>query len=81
MKGSGYRYDIEYSADGSGGKLVNHFCRVITYDSEGNEKGCFGTDPTHGYSFEEAKEQLALFFEKKATEIRLLEESDISDVY
>jgi hypothetical protein len=42
-----------------------HFCRE--WDDEG---GCFGTNPHHGFSFDEAKAQVAEWYERQAKEWR-----------
>jgi hypothetical protein len=44
------RFDVIYGPDGI--RLDYHFCR----EWDGEEGGCYGTNPNHGFSFDEAKE-------------------------
>jgi hypothetical protein len=44
-----HRYDVVYDVNGP--ILTFHFCRE--WDENG---GCYGTNPDHGFTFEEAKE-------------------------
>ena len=60
------RYDIVFSPEG----LVypeSHFCRYID---------CFGSNEDHGYSWEEAKEQMILYYKSKVEEWENMEEND-----
>lgn len=52
------RFDV-YLRDGC--SLSYHFCRE--WD---NDEGCYGTNPNHGYSFEEAKQEIVRFYERQA---------------
>ena len=42
------RFDVEYNS--SGADISYHYCREWV-----NGVGCYGTNPEHGFSFEEAK--------------------------
>lgn len=53
------RFDVCYSKDGC--TIEPHFCRQ--WDEDG---GCYGTNPTHGYSFDEACDQVAEYHEQQA---------------
>lgn len=53
------RYDILYS--GSGITIEPHFCREWEC-----ERGCYGTNPNHGYTWEDACDQIAEDFERQA---------------
>jgi len=46
------RFDVIYSCT-----IEPHFCR--SWDEEG---GCYGTNPNHGVSFEEACNEVAEFY-------------------
>lgn len=50
------RFDVSY--DRNGANIDYHFCREVYED--GN--GCFGTDPKHGLSFKQAKEEVKQFY-------------------
>lgn len=41
--------------------LDYHFCR-----SWDGDKGCYGTNPDHGFTFEEAKKQIANYYREQA---------------
>ncbi|MBZ9807721.1 hypothetical protein [Mesorhizobium sp. ESP-6-2] len=53
------RFDIEYVGDGA--TISAHYCRE--WDENG---GCYGTNPDHGYSFEEACDHVAQWYEQQA---------------
>lgn len=53
------RFDVVYLDDKC--TIEPHFCRE--WDENG---GCYGTNPDHGYSFEEACDQVASFHEREA---------------
>jgi hypothetical protein len=53
------RYDIVYTKDGP--KIEPHFCRQ--WDEDG---GCYGTNPLHGYSKEQADEIVNLYLINKS---------------
>jgi hypothetical protein len=57
------RFDIAYHAEHA--TIEPHFCR--SWDDEG---GCYGTNPDHGYSFEEACDQVATWYEQQAAQWR-----------
>lgn len=57
------RFDLIF--DERGCRIDYHFCREIDGDT-----GCYGTNPDHGFSFEDAREQLASWHEEKAKRIR-----------
>jgi len=60
------RWDISYRADPTTyepfATVDLHFCRE--WDEKGN--GCYGTNPNHGFSWEEAREEVARFYEQRA---------------
>ena len=62
------RYDIVF---GDGPAIEPHFCRE--WDGDG---GCYGTNPDHGYTWEEAVEQVAQWHEAQAAFLRALPHSD-----
>lgn len=53
------RFDVCYHKDGA--TIEPHFCR--DWDEEG---GCYGTNPDHGVSFEEACDEVANWHERQA---------------
>ena len=57
------RYDIIY--DQNGVHLEYHFCR--SWDEDG---GCYGTNPNHGYSLEDAADEIARHYQSLADEWR-----------
>lgn len=50
------RFDVVYAQHGV--ELEDHFCR---------EYGCFGTNPDHGFTFDEAKNEVANHYANLAT--------------
>lgn len=52
-------FDLEYHEHGV--RIVPHFCR----EWEDGE-GCYGTNPHHGFSWEEAREELAKWHDEQA---------------
>lgn len=56
------KFDIHFREPAS---LDYHFCRA--WDGE---TGCYGTNPGHGYTFDEAKEQIAQHYERLAAHWR-----------
>lgn len=57
------RFDVCYHSGGC--TIEPHFCRQ--WDEDG---GCYGTNPNHGYSFDEACDQVASYHEQQAKEWR-----------
>lgn len=59
------RYDIIFGSEGLHPWVAvsPHFCR---------ELGCFGTDPDHGYTWEQAREEVAKWHEEQAQYWRTL---------
>lgn len=55
------RYDIIYGADRV--TIAPHFCREITYNGDGEEIGCYGTNPMHGFTLEQACASVAAYYE------------------
>ena len=53
------RFDVCYHKDHA--TIEPHFCRQ--WDEDG---GCYGTNPEHGLSFEEACDQVAEYHEREA---------------
>lgn len=53
------RFDVVYKD--SGATIDPHFCR--DWDSDG---GCYGTNPNHGLSFDEACDAVAAWHEQQA---------------
>lgn len=43
-----------------------HFCRSWEIGADGQDHGCYGTNPDHGYSFEEACDRVADWHEEQA---------------
>lgn len=54
------RFDVCYRA--AGVTIEPHFCRE--WDEDG---GCYGTNPDHGYSFDDACRQVADWHEQQAS--------------
>ena len=52
-------YDVFYRDNGV--HIAPHFCR---------EMGCFGSNPDHGYTLEQAAEQCAEYYEQQAKAFR-----------
>ena len=50
------RFDV--CSDGNNYWIEHHFCRNWSMDEAGNEIGCYGTNPDHGYTFEEAVREI-----------------------
>lgn len=63
------RYDICHY--GKHVAIEPHFCRE--WDENG---GCYGTNPDHGYSWEEAKEQLISWHEAQIDLIKNMVEEE-----
>lgn len=60
---AGERFDVIYR-DGSA-LIDHHFCRE--WDEEG---GCYGTNPEHGLSFDDACDQVADWYASQADQWR-----------
>lgn len=58
------RFDLRYGREG-GLDIDLHFCR--DWDADG---GCYGTNPHHGLTFEEARDEIVAWHERKAGEWR-----------
>lgn len=56
------RFDVVWGESGEP-YLDYHFCR---------EWGCYGTDQTHGFTFEAAREEIARWYEEKARRWRAM---------
>jgi len=54
------RFDVVYHENRA--TIEGHFCRE--WDADGN--GCYGTNPDHGYGFDEACDQVAEWYEQQA---------------
>ena len=57
------RFDVIY--DEKGVHIDYHFCREWVGD-----EGCYGTNDTHGFSFEEAREHLVKWYEEEVVRLR-----------
>lgn len=53
------RYDVVYSSEGC--TITPHYCRE--WDNDG---GCYGMNPDHGMSFDDACDQVAQWHEVQA---------------
>ena len=53
------RYDVAYHENHT--TIQEHFCRE--WDESG---GCYGTNPNHGYSYDEACDEVAAWYEEQA---------------
>jgi hypothetical protein len=62
------RFDVAHYEYGV--TIEPHFCRSWEPDNGGEVVGCYGTNPDHGYSFEEACDQVAEYHERQAKEWR-----------
>lgn len=63
------RYDIQWEE--SGPKPIQHFCRE--WDERG---GCYGTNPDHGYTWEEVREEIARWHADQAVYWRARKEEE-----
>jgi hypothetical protein len=63
------RYDVTYFPNHT--TVEPHFCR--DWDDSG---GCYGTNPDHGYSFDDACDQVAEWYEQQAAMWRSREHPD-----
>lgn len=63
------RYDVVY--DGGKCNISFHFCREWNEHGE----GCYGTDPTHGFTFEEAQKKVVEYYTRRANDWTTLTES------
>ncbi len=62
MASSGY--DVIYDSERCCGPYLEpHFCREWE-----NGEGCYGTNPNHGFSFEDAKREIIKFWENATPE-------------
>lgn len=75
------RFDVIY--DEHGVHIDYHYCRSWEPDENGKMQGCYGTNPCHGYSFEEAKKEVISYhkrlveeWEKKTIEQYIKETGD-----
>lgn len=57
------RYDVVFYSDKA--TIVPHFCR--DWDSDG---GCYGTNPDHGLSLDDACKEVADYYQRLACEWR-----------
>lgn len=57
------RYDVVYA--GIAITIEPHFCRDWEPNESGEFVGCYGTNPNHGYTFEEAKKECIKLLEKE----------------
>jgi hypothetical protein len=53
------RFDIVWRGDDA--SIDYHFCR-----SWDGDRGCYGTNPDHGFTFDEAKKQIADHYRRRA---------------
>lgn len=60
------RFDVLF--DSLGARMVHHFCRVLEKDENGDYQGCYGTNPHHGLTWEEAKREIAAWYRRRAEE-------------
>lgn len=67
------RYDIIYGTIEC--TIEPHFCRE--WD---NGEGCYGYNPHHGYSWEEAKQIVIQFYQQKITEWEGATEKDYLNI-
>ena len=59
------RYDIVH--DGRGAPRPEpHFCRTFEMAADGEEVGCYGTNPNHGYTWEEVCREMAVWHRSQA---------------
>lgn len=55
------KYDVRLHCEC---RIEPHYCREL----DSNFEECHGMNPNHGYTFEEAKEQIIWFLERKIEE-------------
>lgn len=58
------RFDVVYHSNHT--TIDAHFCRSWEPNETGEIVGCYGTNPSHGYSLEEACEQVAEWYAQQA---------------
>lgn len=68
------RYDMVYERYGV--YLEPHFCREWSVDSAGEMVGCYGTDPDHGYTWEDGKQELIDWHQKQIDWLKEVKEED-----
>jgi len=70
------RYDVSYGADNTSFAPFaypdTHHCREWDED----HGGCYGTNPNHGFTWDEARKLMVEFHEQQAAEWRDKNESD-----
>lgn len=59
----GIRYDVIYGPGEHQCAVAEHFCRE--WDDNG---GCYGTNPTHGFTWEDARAEVAEFYARLSKE-------------
>lgn len=60
------RFDVIY--DEHGVHVDYHFCRDWEPDKNGEMEGCYGTNPNHGFTFDEAKQHVVDYHKMQAEE-------------
>lgn len=68
------RFDVIYSETGI--SIDYHFCRE--WDENG---GCYGTNPNHGFTFEEAKKAVVDYYQQKMEEAQNLTLAEWEDMH
>jgi len=63
------RFDVCYRPEGP--SIDYHFCRE--WDSDG---GCYGTNPDHGFTWEQAKQEIISWHQQQIDHWKALSESD-----
>jgi mannose/cellobiose epimerase-like protein (N-acyl-D-glucosamine 2-epimerase family) len=66
------RYDVIYGPAANECRVESHFCRE--WDTEG---GCYGTNPGHGFTWEEARAMVAEFYKRLSDEWATKDESSL----
>lgn len=62
-------FDIHWRIDGP--QIEYHFCR---------EWGCYGSNPDHGFTLDDAIEEVASYFEEQAKLYRLKSHPDLDHI-
>ena len=69
------KYDVCYPSNGIP-RPEPHFCREFDMDEDGNFVGCYGTNPRHGMTFEEAKQEVIEWLERELEAAKQMQEEE-----
>ena len=69
------KYDVCYPSNGIP-RPEPHFCREFDMDEDGNFVGCYGSNPRHGMTFEEAKQEVIEWLERELEAAKQMQEEE-----